>query len=153
MGALAVQGCVCPQATEGDGPSFSFSSLRLFYLTIVLCFAGRDLLFHKFGWKGEFGRALGCREGFMAALAAPCSPCRAGAPAEMPRGRRRRRWRREPVLASIRGMGIPASTRSGEHGGWGKQDEEGNLWFTRGSAVTMGWECQGRGGTPMPGWR
>lgn len=106
MGAPAVQGCVRPQTTEGDGPSFSFSSLRLFYLAIVLCFTGRDLLFHKFGWKGEFGSALGCREGFMAALAAPCSPCRAGAPAEMPRGRRRRkRWRREPVLASIRGTG------------------------------------------------
>lgn len=56
----------------------------LFHLTIVLCVAGRDLLFHKFGWKGELGRALGCREGFTAALAALCSPCRAGAPAEMP---------------------------------------------------------------------
>lgn len=26
---------------------------RLLYLAIVLRFAGRDLLFHKFGWKGE----------------------------------------------------------------------------------------------------
>lgn len=90
--ALSVQGCACPQATEGDrlrkrkaaGALAAAGEHCLFHLTIVLCVAGRDLLFHKFGWKGELGRALGSREGFTAALAALCSPCRAGAPAEMP---------------------------------------------------------------------
>lgn len=89
--------CLCrdvPVPTEGDslrkrkkkaaGALAAAGEHCLFHLTIVLCVAGRDLLFHKFGWKGELGRALGCREGFTAALAALCSPCRAGAPAEMP---------------------------------------------------------------------
>lgn len=128
VGTWAVQGCVGPQSTEGDslrmrkrgavgedaaGALSAAGRHCLFYLTIVLCSAGRDLLFHKFGWKGEFGRALGCRGGFMAA---PCSPCRAGASADMPGERRRRkRWRREPTLASVWGTGSQCPIR----GVWG----------------------------------